>query len=162
MDTLSGEDRLASVRQTGRTIGIAVFGTLMSAFTAVCSIQICLQVWSPRVEPLRVGCSAGTLQLVEAIEAARVASADEAEEQAALAKFRGALSPAWTFRPALNGACAGDSAAVRRLHAVDRLRYAEEHAVRYGAVDLAKRRQEVKGFIPLLQHSSAHAADRAL
>ena len=145
----------------------------MAAFTVVCSVQICLQVWSPRSEPLRVGCTAGTLQLVEAIEAARVASADEAEEQAALAKFRGALSPAWTFRPALNGACAGDAAAVRRLHAVDRLRYAEEHAVRYGAVDLAKRRREVKGFIPLLQDTAARqsavqhaavlpAADRAL
>lgn len=157
MDTLSEEDRLASVRQTGRTIGIAVFGTLMAAFTAVCSIQICLQVWSPRVVPLHVGCSAGTLQLVEAIEAARLASAGEAEEHAALAKFRGALSPAWTFRPALNVACAGDTAAVRRLHAVDRLRYAEEHAVRYGAVDLAKRRQEVQAFIPLLQHSTEQA-----
>jgi hypothetical protein len=157
VDTLPAEDRLASVRQTGRTIGIAVFGSLMAAFTAVCSIQICLQVWSPRVVPLHVGCSAGTLQLIEAIEAARVASADEAEEHAALAKFRGALSPAWTFRPALNGACAGDTAAVGRLHAVDRLRYAEEHAVRYGAVDLAKRRQEVQRFIPLLQHSAERA-----
>jgi hypothetical protein len=157
VDTLSAEERLTSVRQTGRTIGIAVFGTLMAAFTAVCSIQICLQVWRPHSEPLHAGCSAGTLQLVEAIEAARVASADEAEEQAALAKFRGALSPAWTFRPALNGACAGDTAAVRRLHAVDRLRYAEEHAVRYGAVDLAKRRQEVKALIPLLQHSAERA-----
>ena len=157
MDTLSAEERLASVRQTGRTIGIAIFGSLMAAFTAVCSIQICLQVWSPRVTPLEVGCSAGTLQLVEAVEAARLASADEAEEQAALAKFRGALSPAWTFRPALNRACAGDAAAVGRLHAIDRLRYAEEHAVRYGAVDLAKRRQEVQRFIPLLQHSAERA-----
>jgi len=129
----------------------------MAAFTAVCSIQICLQVWRPHIEPLHTGCSAGTLQLIDAIEAARVASADEAEEHAALAKFRAALSPAWTFRPALSGACAGDTAAVRRLHAVDRLRYAEEHAVRYGAVDLAKRRQEVKALIPLLQHSAERA-----
>ena len=37
---------------------------------------------------------------------------------------------------------------------VDRLRYAEEHAVRYGAVDLAERRNEVKRLIPLLRESA--------
>jgi hypothetical protein len=139
-------------------LGIAVFSVLVATFTAVCSVQICLQVWSPVVVPLHAGCSAGTLHLVEAIEAARAASSDQAEEQAALAKFRGALVPAWTFRPALTRACAGDVEAIRRLHAVDRLRYAEEHAVRYGAVDLAKRRQEVNRFIPSLRQS----VDRAL
>jgi len=147
-----------AVRQLGRTLGISVFALLVAAFTAVCSIQICLQVWKPIVIPPPVGCSAGTLELVEAIEAARVASADQAEEHAALAQFRGAVSPAWSFRPGLTRACAGDLEAIRRLHAVDRLRYAEEHAVRYGAVDLAKRRQEVKRFIPLLRQS----VDRAL
>lgn len=146
-----------AVRQLGRTLGISLFALLVATFTAVCSIQICLQVWNPIVIPPRAGCSAGTLQLVEAIEAARAASADQAEEQAALTQFRGAVSPAWAFRPGLARQCAGDVEAIRRLRAVDRLRYAEEHAVRYGAVDLAKRRQEVKRFIPLLQAS----ADRA-
>jgi hypothetical protein len=135
-----------------------VFSVLVAGFTAVCSIQICLQVWNPTINPVHVGCSAGTLNLVEAIEAARAASADQAEEQAALAQFRGALSPAWAFRPALTRECAADREAIRRLRAVDRLRYAEEHAVRYGAVDLAKRRQEVNRFIPLLRQS----VDRAL
>jgi hypothetical protein len=134
-------------------VGIAVFGLLVAAFTVVCSVQICLQVWSPTIVPTSVGCSAGTLALVDAIEAARVASADQAEEHAALARFRGALASAWAHRPALEQSCASDPAAIRRLHAVDRLRYAEEHAVRYGAVDLAKRRQEVKRFTPLLRQS---------
>ncbi len=145
-------------RQLGRTIGIAVFGLIVATFTVVCSVQICLQVWAPEVTTSDLDCSAGTLRLIEAIEAARVASADQAEEQAALARFRGALAPAWTHRPGLARACAGDPAAVQRLHAVDRLRYAEEHAVRYAAIDLAKRRQEVKRLIPLLRKS----VDRAL
>lgn len=160
-------------RQLGRTIGIAVFSLIVATFTAVCSIQICLQVWAPKVTPLpasqpsdsqttgsgrTIDCSAGTLRLVEAIEAARLASADEVEEQAALAQFRGALSPAWTYRAAIDRVCAGDAEAIQRLRAVDRLRYAEEHAVRYGAIDLAKRRQEVKRLIPLLRKS----VDRAL
>jgi hypothetical protein len=139
-------------------VGIAVFGVLVAALTAVCSVQICLQVWNPTIVPTSVGCSAGTLELVDAIEAARVASADQAGEHAALARFRGALAAAWAHRPAIEHSCSGDPEAIRRLRAVDRLRYAEEHAVRYGAVDLAKRRQEVKRFTPLLRQS----VDRAL
>jgi hypothetical protein len=149
---------LNRARQLGRTIGIAVFSLIVAAFTAVCSVQICLQVWAPEITPTTIDCSAGTLQLVEAIEAARLASADQAEEQPALAKFRGALTPAWTHRAAIDRACTGDVGAIQRLRAVDRLRYAEEHAVRYGAVDLAKRRQEVKRLLPLLRKS----VDRAL
>ena len=145
-------------RQLGRTTGIAVFSLIVATFTVVCSVQICLQVWMPEITPGTIDCSAGTLRLVEAIEAARIASADQAEEQAALARFRGALTPAWTHRAAIDRACAGDVEAIQRLRAVDRLRYAEEHAVRYGAVDLAKRRQEVKRLIPLLRKSE----DRAL
>jgi hypothetical protein len=139
-------------------VGISVFGLLVAVFTAVCSVEICLQVWHPAILPSSVGCSAGTLELVDAIEAARVASADQVEEHAALARFRGALASAWAHRPALEQSCAGNPEAIRRLRAVDRLRYAEEHAVRYGAVDLAKRRQEVKRFTPLLRQS----VDRAL
>lgn len=149
---------LDRARQLGRTIGIAVFSLIVATFTVVCSVQICLQVWAPEVFPSSLDCSAGTLRLVEAIEAARVASADQAEEQPALARFRGALSPVWMQRPAIDRACAGDTVALQRLKAVDRLRYAEEHAVRYGAIDLAKRRQEVKRLIPLLRKS----VDRAL
>jgi hypothetical protein len=126
---------------------------LVVAFTAVCSVEICLQVWNPAIVPTPVGCSAGTLELVDAIEAARIASADQAEEHAALARFRSAVASAWAHRAALEHSCAGDPEAIRRLHAVDRLRYAEEHAVRYGAVDLAKRRQEVKRFTPVLRQS---------
>lgn len=149
-------------RQLGRTVGIAVFGLIVATFTVVCSVQICLQVWAPEVVPFpdnpNLDCSAGILRLAEAIEVARLASADQAGEQEALARFRGALSPAWTHRAAVHRACAEDTEAIQRLRAVDRLRYAEEHAVRYGAIDLAKRRQEVKRLIPLLRQS----ADRAL
>ncbi len=67
----------------------------MAGFTVVCSVQICLQVWAPRVEPAPFDCSAGTLALVDSIDAARLAAADEPDEQAALTKFRGALGSTW-------------------------------------------------------------------
>lgn len=137
----------------GRRLGIAVFSFLVAGFTVVCSVQICLQVWAPHVEPAPFGCSAGTLALADAVDAARLAAADEPDEQAALGKFRGALEPVWRYRPALGRSCASNTEAAQHLRAIDRLRYAEEHAVRYAAVDLAQRRNEVKRLITTLRPS---------
>jgi hypothetical protein len=148
------DDKTERVRQLGRTLGLAFYAVVVAAFTAICSIQICLQVWAPKLQPSPVGCAAGTLLLIESIEKARLAAADQPGEQAALTKFRGALDPAWAYRPALGHACASDPEALRRLRAVDRLRYAEEHAVRYAAVDLAQRRDEVKRLVPTLRQSA--------
>jgi hypothetical protein len=142
------------VRQLGRRLGIVLYAVIVATFTIICSVEICLQVWAPKLEPLPVGCAAGTLLLIDAIDAARLAAADEPGEQAALAKFRSALASAWTSRPALSKACASDPEALRRLRAVDRLRYAEEHAIRYAAVDLAQRRHEVKRLIPTLRQTA--------
>lgn len=138
-------------------MGAAIFGAVVATFTAVCSIQICMQVWAPEVQPLKIGCAAGTLQLIQAIESARLEAADLPGEQAALNRFRAVVTPAWSMRAALEESCAGDPRAVRHLREVDRLRYAEEHAVRYGAVDLAKRRQEVKRLVPLLRAATQQA-----
>jgi hypothetical protein len=145
--------KLAHARQLGRTLGIAFFGVVVVAFTAIWSTEICLQVWAPPIQPLTVGCAAGTLQLAEAVDAARLATSEEPGEQPALARFRAVVAPVWAMRPALGKACGKDPAAMRQLREVDRLRYAEEHAVRYGAVDLAKRRQEVKHLIPSLRET---------
>lgn len=154
MESKASDDGSAHLRQLGRTLGIVVYAVVMAAFTVVCSVQICLQVWAPTMENPPFDCSAGALALAEAIDTARVAAADEPDEQAALAKFRGALAPTWKFRPALNGVCASNPEALRHLRAIDRLRYAEEHAVRYAAVDLAERRHEVERLITSLKQSS--------
>lgn len=154
MEPRASDAKSERVRQLGRTLGLAFYGAVVAAFTAVWSIQICIQVWSPKVEPSPVGCAAGTLLLIEAIEKGRLIAADQPGEQAALAKFRSALDPAWAYRPALGQACASDPEALARLRAVDRLRYAEEHAVRYAAVDLAQRRHEVKRLVPTLRQSA--------
>jgi hypothetical protein len=154
MEPKVSDDESAQAGQLGRTLGIGVYAFLVAGFTVVCSVQICLQVWAPHVEPAPFDCSAGTLALVDAVDSARAAAADEPDEQAALAKFRGALAATWKYRPALTHSCAQSSEALRHLQAVDRLRYAEEHAVRYAAVDLAERRHEVKRLITSLKQSS--------
>jgi len=154
MEPKVSDDGSAPAGQLGRTLGIGVFSFIVAGFTIVCSVQICLQVWAPHVEPAPFDCSAGTLALVEAVDAARAAAADEPDEQAALAKFRGALASTWKYRPALTRSCSQSSEALRHLQAVDRLRYAEEHAVRYAAVDLSERRHEVKRLVTSLKQSS--------
>lgn len=156
MESKASGDGSARPGQLGRTLGIAVFAFLVAGFTVVCSVQICLQVWAPRVEPAPFDCSAGTLALADAVDAARLAAADEPDEQAALDKFRGALEPIWKYRPALSHSCASSREARQHLRAIDRLRYAEEHAVRYAAVDLAERRNEVKRLILALRSSARH------
>jgi len=157
MEPEAPDDGSARPAQLGRTLGIVVFAFLVAGFTVVCSVQICLQVWAPHAEPAPFDCSAGTLALADAIDAARLAAADEPDEQAALTKFRGALAPTWRYRPALGRSCASSTEAARHLRAVDRLRYAEEHAVRYAAVDLAERRNEVKRLITTLRPSAGHS-----
>lgn len=139
----SAGERVRRAERLGRTLGAAVFAAIVAAFTMVCSVQIMLQVWAPKIVPLPTDCAAGTLILADSITAARAAAGGRQDEQGALSAFREVLEPAWKLRPALGRECAGDAAAVERLRAVDRLRYAEEHAVRYGAVDLAERRREV-------------------
>ena len=156
MESKASDDGSARPAQLGRTLGIAVFAFLVAGFTVVCSVQICLQVWSPHIEPAPFDCSAGTLALADAVDTARVAAADEPDEQAALAKFRGALAPIWKYRPALGRSCGSSTEAREHLRAIDRLRYAEEHAVRYAAVDLAERRNEVKRLLVTLRPSSGH------
>jgi hypothetical protein len=156
MEAKASDDGSARPAQLGRTLGIAVFAFLVAGFTVVCSVQICLQVWAPRIEPAPFDCSAGTLALADAVDSARLAAADEPDEQAALAKFRGALASTWRYRPALGRSCASSPEASRHLRAVDRLRYAEEHAVRYAAVDLAERRNEVKRLILTLRPLAGH------
>lgn len=128
-----------------------VFAALVSAFTIVCSVQICIQVWAPKIVPHETDCVAGTVLLVDSIDAARTAAAAAVGELEALSKFRETVAPAWALRPALGLKCKRDPGAIERLRAVDRLRYAEEHAVRYEAADLAARRHEVQRLISPLR-----------
>lgn len=64
-------------------------------------------------------------------------------EREAVAGFRSALGPEWSAREGLEARCAGDPEALRSVGDVDRLRFAEEHALRYEALDVAGRRRRV-------------------
>jgi hypothetical protein len=136
-----------TVRKRGRTIGNVAFAAIVTLFTVVCSIQILQQAWAtpaiPAAAPI-VECRAGLSALISAIHRARTAASQVSGERAALATFRDALLPEWSTRPAYDARCAGDADALLSLAEIDRLRYAEEHALRYEALDVAARRTRVR------------------
>ncbi len=133
-------------RRRGRRAGIAVFGVIVASVTAWWSLQIIRQVWAPEAPALTTSCRTALRDLLEAVSRARQAAAGEmGGEQASLRAFREALGPEWKARPAIDDACRDDARAMSMLEEIDELRYAEEHAVRYEAVRLARERKRALG-----------------
>ena len=152
-------DRDAAVRRRGRIFGIGVFIVLVTTFTVVCAIQILVQVWAPSGAATDGDCRQGLQRLVTALERARrAAAAETGGERAALRQFRKNLMPEWSARPTLTQRCESEQALKRGLRQVDLLRYAEEHAVRYEATDVARLRLKVAQLRARLAESSADAA----
>jgi hypothetical protein len=119
---------------------------ILTIFTGVCTVQILKQVWAPEIAETPHDCRDGLGALIGAVERARQAAAKSLEgERIALTRFRRALEPEWEHRAALSERCKKDAFGLRSLKIVDRLRYAEEHAVRYESADLARLRESVAG-----------------
>jgi hypothetical protein len=148
--------------QIGRRAGYLLLGLLVSAFTAVCTLEIIGQVWFPRVESAQGDCRAGIRQLVQALGRARSVAAtvrNGSEAGAAVAEFRKSLEPEWRGRATVGTVCEGDTEGLLVLKQIDQLRYAEEHAVRYEARNLSRLRREVER---ALQELGLAAADSPL
>jgi len=129
----------------GQRLGIALLALFVSVPTAVWSLQIMREVWSPPLGPEPSSCAEGLLALLRAVETARAAAAETGPgERQSLGRFRSALAPAWASRPNLEHACQGQARELSYLRAIDGFRYAEEHAVRYEATALARARQRAR------------------
>lgn len=128
----------------GRRVGIVVFAIWVTGITLALTSQIIRQTFYPAGSGGSTACRPGVLALIGAVRRARqAADAETGGERAAVTRFRAALAPEWDGRDALATTCRGDATGERALREVDRLRYAEEHATRYEAVDLARRRRDV-------------------
>lgn len=139
MPTLEARARWA---RAGRRLGVLVFAIPVAGATAMWTSQIIRQVFWPDPGSPLGACRGGVLALDEAVRRARSAAADEiGGERPALERFRDALTPEWKSREGVGRACQQDSVALGALSDLDALRYAEEHAVRYEAVALAKQRR---------------------
>jgi hypothetical protein len=126
---------------------------VVATFTVVCTLQIFEQVWEAPA-PCASECRTGIAELIAAVRRARTAAANgTGGEREALQRFREALLPEWSMRPGLGVRCKGDREATFALGAVDRLRFAEEHALRYEALDVAHRRLQVEAIAERLRET---------
>lgn len=134
------------VRRARRTV-IGIFYTGVVVFCAAMSTQISIQVLSTRPGDFRGSCRDGVRSLASALDSARVASEGvDDQPEIAIVKFRGALSPAWDSRDAIAKICEDEKNAtlLADFDLVERLRAAEESAVRRDARDLSSLRRRTR------------------
>lgn len=143
-----GGEQAARLRR-GRVGAIAVFYGLVVVFILVCAGQVTAQaIGRPARGGEPIDCREGLRQLAGAVEAARQASEGvESVPEVALQRFRQALSPAWGARDRVEAACekTGDRRLIEAFDVIERLRYAEENAVRRDARDLGPLHRHAKG-----------------
>lgn len=130
--------------RTGRRISLILLFGGLAAFVVGSTTQIIQQVFfAPAGEMPYQSCRDGLDHLHEAVARARTSAEGEADVGIALSRFRAALLPDWGYFEAVRGVCAATPAGQHGLDAVERLRYAEEHAVRREATGLEVLRKQV-------------------
>jgi hypothetical protein len=144
MQRSAGEIR---ARRRTRRAFMAAYYAVVVIFIVIAASNVTWQIWSPRFrhhEP--TDCGAGLEALKQGVARARQAAGElsDASEDAALARFRLALLPEWDRRDAISAACESNPELARALDVIERLRYAEERAVRREVSELAPLRRRVE------------------
>lgn len=140
------DPRVSSAERTGRRVSLGLYLGLVTVFTLICSVEVILQAWAHPPLPEPVDCRARAQSLIKGLENAKARARSGDNEQTSMELFRGGLGPDWELKNSLQQACAKDPLAARLIRELDQLRYAEEHAVRYEARELTRRRQRVSLF----------------
>lgn len=137
-----------SARVRGRRIAMATYYGLAALVIVAATAQLVRQVFFLPVQPSPYAtCQEGLLALARAVDRARDAAPGTDGEDAAIERFRRGLSPEWGFRDGIAATCRGSTNDARALDAIERLRYAEEHAARREAGDLAPLRRRVRAIV---------------
>jgi len=141
---------LDKARARGRRVAFALYYVVAVAVAVAGTTQVFMQAFERRAAPeLHVtSCPDGLSRLLSAIERARAAASLTDGEDAALADFRKALRPDWDDRDNIEDLCRPSPSSMAALDAIEQLRYAEEHAVRREAADLAPLRRRVQAIAP--------------
>jgi hypothetical protein len=144
----AGAGRVARARRRGRTAAMVGYYGLAAVMSIATTVQLTRQIFLAPVPPSPwPSCRAGLLALADAVDRARSAASGNDGEDAALEGFRRALEPEWGYRDSVAAACRGADSDEGALDAIERLRYAEEHAVRHEAGDLAPLRRRVQTIV---------------
>ncbi|MBK6516838.1 MAG: hypothetical protein IPM79_21455 [Polyangiaceae bacterium] len=136
-------------KKRARRLAAIVFLGLVVTWVCGVTAQIVRQALWPEVLPTPYAtCSEGLSALGLALDRARADAEGDLDPDSALARFRNALGPEWGLLSAVRESCQKDNR-IGSLDALERLRYAEEHAVRREAASLAAlRRQVAKDIAP--------------
>jgi hypothetical protein len=127
---------------------MAVYYGMVALVGTAVAVQITMQVHFEPAPLAPSTCREGLRALFDAVARAREAGAvAEGGEDAALARFRTALEPEWSSRDGVASRCRGSAKDAAALDAIERLRYAEEHAVRREAGELAPLRRKVQALV---------------
>lgn len=128
-----------------RKAGLVLIVIASVYLSAVSTYQILNTTLFPDPGTTKYSCREGTKALYESVARARMRTAALAHpEREALALFRDELAPTWKQAHAVRAACSQDNdrKALQTLRSVTFLRYAEERAVRYQAIDLTRFRKQ--------------------
>lgn len=153
----SAAPKSASGRKRSRALAVIVYYASIVTLCIAATTQITLQVfYQPRVPAPYASCHQGLSALVSAVERARKVAPGNDGEDPAIERFRTALNPEWGYIDSISDACRGSIKDEGALDAIERLRYAEEHAVRREAGDLAPLRRKVQAIVDseLTQHAA--------
>jgi hypothetical protein len=123
---------------------------VVGIFVAIAAGNVIWQVWAPAFTRYPAeGCRQGLYDLATAVERARQAAhgPGDSDEAGALARFRQALNPEWTRHDAIRASCLKEPPEAAALDVIERLRYAEERAVRRESTELAPLRRKVSQFL---------------
>src|SRR5689334_3035140 len=119
-----------SQRRSGRRFATIVFLAGVASWVVGASAQIVKQaLWPDVVAVPYKTCGEGLESLHAALARARGEAEGELDPDEALRQFREALNPGWSYLSGVRASCQ-DPQKLRSLDALERLRYAEEHAVR--------------------------------
>jgi hypothetical protein len=136
-------------RARGRRVASVIYWATVAGICIAGAAEVSWQVLAqPALPAPYASCHEGLRALYGAMVRAREAAAHtDTGEDAALARFRDALSPEWNYRDGVALRCKGSAKDEGALDAIERLRYAEEHAVRREAGELAPLRRRVQAIV---------------
>lgn len=137
-------------RRRGRRVALVIYGAFVGLFIVIASGNVIWQLYgASAITKAAIPCSESLRELVSAVDRAREAasSTPEVSETKALARFREALRPEWDRQPLVASSCADEKELRAALDTIERLRYAEEHAVRIESSELAPLRLAVRNLM---------------
>jgi hypothetical protein len=146
------EPKRVNSGRSGKLLATAIYGLGIAGVTVVLSVQVIQQAFWPEAMQTDLSCPAGVRHLVHAVQRARQSAAGqesvalgrkEQSERRTLQRFRDQLSSTWPILPTLRSRCASDPVATRALILVERLRYAEEQALRHYSTTSGPLRSEL-------------------